>query len=322
MENIKVTIIIPSYNKSRFIEETINSVLNQTYKNFEVFIIDDASSDDTHNILNKYKFDSRIKIFINDENKGANFCRNMGINMASGDYIIFLDADDILSQNCLKQRIDFISKNLDLDFAVFPMQSFKAKVGDMDYVWKPIKKNTLERFLSHQLPWQTMQPIWKKYSLIKLNGFDENFNRMQDVELHTRAILEGLKFDVDNSNSPDCFFRVVEDRIKHKEKYVINFYSSAIQFYNKFINKCKEINKHQYLFLELIETSIYLIHYIKSNHLDTSLIKKLENALLDIKVLNYKEKMILRLIFFIYTIPFFYPRGLKYLLRKIVFYFI
>lgn len=110
-----VSIITPAYNAEKYIEETIKSVLNQTYDNWELIIVDDKSTDNTINIVEKYTNDNRIKLYKNDENSGVAKSRNNGILFASGDYIAFLDADDLWENDKLEKQIDFIKNNESYD---------------------------------------------------------------------------------------------------------------------------------------------------------------------------------------------------------------
>ena len=106
-----VSIITPSYNSSQFIEETINSVLIQTYKNWEMIIVDDASNDSSNDIIEAYvKNDSRIQLIKLDKNSGPAVARNKAITEAKGRYIAFLDADDLWVSSKLEKQISFISK--------------------------------------------------------------------------------------------------------------------------------------------------------------------------------------------------------------------
>ena len=88
-----ISIIIPNYNKSQFVAETINSVKKQTYDNWEAIIIDDCSSDNSLDIIEKLiSYDNKFRLKVNFSNKGANYSRNLGIKEAKGDFIIFLDS--------------------------------------------------------------------------------------------------------------------------------------------------------------------------------------------------------------------------------------
>ena len=107
-----VSIIIPYYKKKEYITSSINSVLKQSYKNFELIIIyDDSNHEDLLILKNLKKKDKRIKLFINKKNLGAGRSRNKGIKLSKGTLIAFLDADDLWQKNKLKKQIFFMKKN-------------------------------------------------------------------------------------------------------------------------------------------------------------------------------------------------------------------
>jgi teichuronic acid biosynthesis glycosyltransferase TuaG len=107
-----VSIITPAHNASHCIEETIKSVLGQDYQNWELIVINDCSTDDTETVINKYvQQDKRIRLINNDHNIGVAETRNKGIKAANGNYIAFLDCDDVWVNNKLKTQISFMEKN-------------------------------------------------------------------------------------------------------------------------------------------------------------------------------------------------------------------
>lgn len=106
----KVSIILPVFNDEKNIKQSIDSVLNQSYKNFELIIIDDCSNDSTGKLISDYN-DKRIKIFKNNNNLGIANSRNLGIDKSTGKYIAFIDSDDAWFENKLKIQIDFIKRN-------------------------------------------------------------------------------------------------------------------------------------------------------------------------------------------------------------------
>lgn len=116
-----VSIITPSYNSSRFISTTIKSVLAQTYKNWEMIIVDDQSSDNSNKIIEDYiKQDNRIKIVKLEKNVGPANARNRGIKEAKGKYIAFLDSDDIWVSQKLSKQIRFMQENsLSLTYSAY-----------------------------------------------------------------------------------------------------------------------------------------------------------------------------------------------------------
>jgi glycosyltransferase involved in cell wall biosynthesis len=112
-KNYLISVIIANYNKEKFLDKSISSVLNQSYKNIELIIIDDCSTDSSWNIIKKfYKNDKRIKIFKTKKNsKSASIPRNLGISKAKGYYVAFLDSDDFWYLNKLDYQIDNIKDN-------------------------------------------------------------------------------------------------------------------------------------------------------------------------------------------------------------------
>lgn len=113
MSKKMITIIIPTYNRSEFIQQTLESVRNQTFTNWECLIIDDQSSDNSYEIVKNYTYiDNRFKYFKrpSNRNSGASSCRNIGLEHAKGEYIQFLDSDDVMDLNKLECQIKLINE--------------------------------------------------------------------------------------------------------------------------------------------------------------------------------------------------------------------
>lgn len=116
--NPKVSIIMPVYNTEKFLIRCLNSIVNQTYKNFELICVDDKSQDNSLCILNEYarKYEN-IKVIANNENKGQGFCKNIGLEIAKGDYISFVDSDDFISLNFIEEML-FVAINEKADITM------------------------------------------------------------------------------------------------------------------------------------------------------------------------------------------------------------
>jgi glycosyltransferase involved in cell wall biosynthesis len=114
--NKKVSIIVPVYNASKYLSRSIESILNQSYDNLEIILIDDASTDNSKEIIKKYALkDNRIKPIYSEVNQGVSRTRNMGLKSISGDYVMFIDADDYITKDMIKIMIDkSIKYNSDL----------------------------------------------------------------------------------------------------------------------------------------------------------------------------------------------------------------
>ena len=110
-DNGLVSIVMPSYNTGRFIEETIESVLAQSYPVWELIIVDDCSTDNTDDVVNQFLADERIRYIKNDTNSGAAVSRNRALREAKGKWIAFLDSDDLWEPDKLKKQISFMRDN-------------------------------------------------------------------------------------------------------------------------------------------------------------------------------------------------------------------
>lgn len=287
MHDSLVSIVMPSYNKQAHVVEGIHSVLGQSYSNWELIIIDDASNDGSVALIKELcSKDNRIILEALPENHGANFCRNLGIKKSKGEYLIFFDADDVLAPFCLERRLKNI-ENKDLDFAVFTMQVFNQKPGDDKRCWTPKSKNALADFLKHDLPWQTMQPIWKKEFVLKTQGFDESFERLQDVDFHTGALFLNPCFE-QIASEPDCYYRIAEGR-KIYSHY--DFISKRVKSTNKFVDKYKIRSEayfsRKYLNESLYQTYVELVFELRKNRISPSQFQNLEKLLLDQLLLPY-----------------------------------
>lgn len=101
-----VTIVVPAYNAEAFLQENIESILGQTYKNLEVIYVCDGCTDSTVDILKRYSYDDRLIIHVEEDNHGAAVSRNIGMNIANGDWIIFFDADDLFESDMIEQMVN------------------------------------------------------------------------------------------------------------------------------------------------------------------------------------------------------------------------
>lgn len=113
---IKVSVIMPVYNAERFLRDAINSVLLQSYKDFELILIDDCSTDSSYKILCEYeRKDSRVRVYKNEVNKGVSFTRNFGVSKALYDYIALIDSDDMWDKEKLLKQVNLVREYPDTD---------------------------------------------------------------------------------------------------------------------------------------------------------------------------------------------------------------
>ncbi len=270
-----VSIIIPSFNSEHYLPETIESVVNQKYSNWECILVDDGSTDETTNIVKNYaKKDSRFKIYSRPQQKlkGSSSCRNYGIEKADGDYIIFLDSDDLLAPFCLEERINTFKTYNKCDFLVFRMERFINT--PIEHLKKQLEKLNSERRISSFLQlnsiWQITSPIYRKEYLIQIRGFNEKLQNYEDLEISVKAIFNSSNYML--FNNIDSFYRNDESySIKYNSKQVV--YKSIEAFiifiksvHQEVITKCKNKQlKTTYCQDVVIAYKMLFLKYIKEN---------------------------------------------------------
>lgn len=223
--SVKVSVIIPTFNRRAQLEETLESVRAQTYELWEAVVVDDGSEDDTADYMEQVCHqEPRIRFSPRKGDGGnANVCRNQGFQETTGAYVIFLDSDDVLAPHCLAQRVAALDRNLDVDIAVFPAQMFSESIADPsgDFgTWNGA--GDLDRLLKMEWPIQTTGPVWRRESLERVGGWDERLPSWQDWELFVRAIAK--KETVLRFPTWDYYFRSAAD--SHKTS-VVQFKSLA-----------------------------------------------------------------------------------------------
>lgn len=217
-----VSIVIPNFNRVSLIGETILSLQAQTYDHWEALIVDDGSTDGSQDLIKRIAAgDNRLKFLERkSEPKGAPVCRNMGMKAAKGDYLIFLDSDDLLAPFCLANRVGYMEANSALDFAVFMNRQFHQRTDDHDYLVNvPTEVPDLKRFLTYDTPWVINNPIWRMAS-ISSYSWDEQLLRQQDYVFNILPLIDGLQYKW-VITEPDCFWRRgVHESISKKQNTI------------------------------------------------------------------------------------------------------
>lgn len=203
-----ISVVIPHFNRSRLLLATIESVSCQTLKAWQIVIVDDGSDADELTRVMALRSDTVLVLERKDGQRGPSRCRNIGANAASGEYLLFLDSDDIMAPWCLSTRISRVASVADLDFAVFPVGLFSSVPGDMKQLWNSLEgDNDLTRFLRSDPPWHTSSVIWRKASFLSTGGFNERVFYGDDSDLHTRALLSKLRYQKVFDTIPDILVR-------------------------------------------------------------------------------------------------------------------
>lgn len=203
-----VSIIIPVKNRPELVQETLRSVRAQAYPHWEVVVVDDRSTDNTTRaVAAMAEKDERILLLKRPDGKGgAPVCRNVGWQNARGDYIIFLDSDDLLTENCLEQRVQYMEGRPNIDFAVFGARFFDEEPGDKNELFNvPTDEDPLDRFIKLDLPWQTAGPIYRRSAVEQIGEWNEELSCGQDVDYGVRSLCHGLRYH--HTDSVDYLMR-------------------------------------------------------------------------------------------------------------------
>lgn len=195
----KVTIIMATYNRAHFIEETLKFIQAQTFKDWECLIIDDGGTDDTTEVIapilekdSRFQFKKRPANYKN----GLPGCRNYGLDLAKGDYIIFFDDDDIAHPQNLELCVFKLAKN-DISFCRYIRDVF---FNDFNYDFNYsttytsfyIDVNDIEKILKNELPFNSCAIMWKK-DCFKVNRFVETLMYAEEWELYSRILSSGIR---------------------------------------------------------------------------------------------------------------------------------
>lgn len=277
-----LSIICPLYNKAQYIEETILSVVRQNSSDWELIIVDDNSTDGSYDLAKGYtQRDKRVKVIRREDQspniRGANVCRNIGLKVASGDYVMFLDADDLLMPYCVEQRINIINSSGYKSLYIFNVAYFKQDDALLIKA-QPSKREVykyrkslnerihfLNRFLKFDLPWHTSGPVWKKQYLINVGGWCEQLQRLQDPELHIRALFDS-KIDFHylmDETIYDVLHRNDDGRLSYgKDEFFIKQLESLNQFIDNIVSLVKAKGAQSHLkslqgYLIFAETLFY-----------------------------------------------------------------
>lgn len=265
----RISVIVPVYNAEKYLRVCIESILNQTFEDFELILIDDGSSDASKDICYEYmKLDNRINL-IEQLNQGVSVARNIGIKKSSGEYIMFCDADDWLEKDALKNLYDKINLNKDTDI-VFSgtykdtyLENKKVMNGiegiseelfidikDVKYYLEYIYKSVLGVF---QSPWA------KLYSskLIKSNNlyFNQYMICYEDFDFNLRYLC-------------CCKNILFTTYISYHYRTIINNVGISKRKKNDLVYEISTVHSSMKQFLKNIEANINLINFIDSNFVD------------------------------------------------------
>lgn len=213
-----IDIIIPNFNKAKYLDQCLSSIISQTYKNWIIYLIDDNSTDNSKELLNNFKKFNNIKIFILDKNKGPSHCRNLGINKSNSEYVAFMDSDDFWPEHKLERQMKSIKKfNHDFSYT------------DYRFFFKDNLKNTKKSFLPNSYDYKsflnhssmsTSSIIVKRTLLNQINFKDVNH---EDYLFKCDLLRKGeIAFKAENTY---VYYRINKlNRSSNKLRNIINLW--------------------------------------------------------------------------------------------------
>ena len=251
MNNPKVSIIVPCYNQAQYLSEALQSVLDQTYENWECIIVNDGSPDNTKEVAQEWvKKDSRF-IYLYKENGGLSSARNAGIAIADGEFIQFLDCDDIIEEKKLEAQIKHLENNLDVNISVSGFRYFNYDKNNIrilgrnnfihEVVFNRYDKDVKEVF-NIQNPMVISAPLFRKRDIEVIGFFNERLNALEDWDFNFRCALNDFSFE--------------HIGYSQNTKTLIRLHN------NSMMSNSKEINKQVLIFREHItNTPLYLSYF-------------------------------------------------------------
>lgn len=195
-----ISIIIPTYNRAHLISETLDSIIAQTYVNWECIIVDDGGSDNTKEIVDAYiENDKRFKFHQNliSNARGANSCRNYGFKLCSGSFIKWFDSDDIMLPDLLEKQI--ISFDKDIEVSVCKLKWFDFEKNIVLKENNIFSDNLIEDYFKGTVSFYVSGPLWKRSFLEKQEElFDDTISNLDDWDFNLRMLYKNPRIDLIN----------------------------------------------------------------------------------------------------------------------------
>lgn len=230
-----VTVVIPTYNSEKLIEQTLKSVFAQSYKNTEIIVIDDGSTDLTREVLDTFSGDIKI---LHQRNRGRGAARNAAVNQSKDGYIAFLDHDDLLLESSVYERVEYLEKNHGVGWVFTDAMEFDD-CGDLrlylaQFPWLDLEDDAFNQILRGCFP-LTSTVMIRSGLLRQVGGFNTEINYGDDLELFLRlSLLSKVGF----------INKALTRRRIHGEQGVSNTFdrwNSRVEIYNDFSNNVGEM---------------------------------------------------------------------------------
>lgn len=237
----KVSVIIPTYNRAHLVKDAVESVLNQTYQDFELIVIDDGSTDNTREVLAVYK-DKLTYIY--QENQGRSAARNHGIKLAQGEYIAFLDSDDVWFPDKLERQVPVLESAppdvvlvhgykciVDQNLQLVP--GWELKLRKL-YTSAEKREETYENYLHSSCNF-TSSILVRKTAIIEIGCYDILIRTLEDLDLYLRLLLKGYNFAFISEPA------LIKYRCHENNTHLRNSNYGYVQVYEKHLTECLKL---------------------------------------------------------------------------------
>ena len=247
-----LSIVMPVFNHPAELGVMLDSILANTYQDWELLAVDDGSEQETLSLLEQYAGkDDRIRSIRRElQPKGAQTCRNTGLDIATGEFIVFFDSDDYVAPYCFKQRVNEMKAHPNLDFMVFRSGIFRdgryLTKPDKNIYGCPIYKDDLAAFCARTLPFIVWNNIYRRDALLLHSiRWDTRLLSLQDAQFNLECILSGMSY-AHSSCPPDYGYRMgrvgsISKKILSSAHYESNLYATE-----RFYELVQAHNGHSY----------------------------------------------------------------------------
>lgn len=253
-----VSVVMCAFNAEKFIGDAIQSIITQTYKNWELIIVDDLSVDNTRNIIGKFlNGRNKITLLCNRQNLGSAESANIGLRQAKGEYIARLDADDISETLRFEKQVAFLNNNPDIAM----IGSAAYLIDDMGNKYKRInvlsRNHSIKKFISHVNPFIHSSIMIRKTIIEDIGGYREKFRNAQDYDLCLRL---GEKYNMANLSENLVCWRTHKNSTTMQHAYLQKAYADIAR------NMAKERKWQGYDNYDSIDFNIAIDSMINKHH--------------------------------------------------------
>ncbi|MEZ4856627.1 MAG: glycosyltransferase family 2 protein [Gelidibacter sp.] len=309
-----VSIIIPTYNRAHLIGETLDSVLAQTYTNWECIVVDDGSEDNTDDVVTAYvKNDARFQYYHRPKDRaaGGNAARNYGFELSKGEIINWVDSDDLILPDHLSIHVEkHNSMNEKLDCVITNAEVFEGFKNNIIRHWSNIyvKSDVITEMLSVKVLWPIGCVSWKKKS-IKGKPFNENLASSQEWTFHLKQLIANIYYEILGKTT--YLARSHHNRIGKviSQSKINSTYLSRVQIFDT-LNEAKILTKErEYIILQNIVKNLFsalqLKYYSSAHSIAMGLLKRFS-------LIHHYKRKILMVVFLAYPFYIFTGKGYRF----------